>query len=120
MALAIIFGGLIFLGRKVPPYIKAMSDQAIISNEVIRSNGQFIQEMAKSNENVAKALEFMAPMFQRNLSLLELHDIRAQSMMADILLIKEQTSDIHRRSTDPRDCPYFDKFGQPVLRTNSK
>lgn len=97
VALVVLFGVVIWLARKIPPYLKAMSEQSTLANEVIRTNSQFMGEMAKSNQNMAKALEMMAPVFERNISLLEEHDKRSQVILNELLRLAERTDTIHRR-----------------------
>lgn len=100
VALVLVFGIAIFLVRKIPPYLKAMSEQATLANEVIRVNSQFMGEMTKSNQNMSRALDLMAPIFERTVSLLEEHDLRAQSMQNEISKISERTFNCNRRFTD--------------------
>jgi hypothetical protein len=97
VALVLLFGVIIWLAKRVPPYLKAMAEQAALANEVIRSNSQFMGEMSKSNQNVSKALEMMAPIFEKNMTLLEEHDRRAQTIMAEITRISERTKKCSER-----------------------
>ena len=92
IALVLVFAGVVFMAYKIPPYLKAMSEQAAIANEVIKSNSAFMGEMAKSNQNIAKALELLTPIVDSNIRLLREHDIRAQAMMTELAKISERTS----------------------------
>ena len=91
VALVVVFGVVIWLAKKIPPYLKAMSEQAAISNEVIKTNSQFMGEMAKSNQNIAKALELLAPIVDSNITLLKEHDARAQQILAEMMKVSERT-----------------------------
>lgn len=102
VALVLLFVAFIWLALKIPGFLKAISDNTATSTEVIRNNSSFIQEMAKSNENVAKALEMLSPMYDRTLKVLEEHDARAQIGWAEVMKISERTAACRTRSTDPR------------------
>ena len=91
VALAIFMIGGVWAVLKFPPLLKSLNDQVILSNKIIETNSQFIQEMSKSNENVAQALKLLGPLFDRTLHLLEEHDARAAAGWAEVQRIGERT-----------------------------
>jgi len=96
VALALLLIGVVWAVIKFPPLLKSLNEQAIISNKIIEINSQFIQEMSKSNENVAQALKMLGPMFDRTLHLLEEHDAKAETGWAEVQRIGERTQACRR------------------------
>ena len=96
VALALLMVGVVYAVLKFPPLLKSLNDQVILSNKIIETNSQFIQEMSKSNENVATALKMLGPMFDRTLHLLEEHDARAVVGWAEVQRIGERTTACRR------------------------
>jgi len=96
VALALILVGVVWSALKFPPLLKSLNDQVILSNKIIETNSQFIQEMSKSNENVAQALKMLGPMFDRTLHLLEEHDAKAEAGWAEVQRIGERTQACRR------------------------
>jgi len=65
--------------------------QYAIATEVIRTNSGFMEQMAKSNDNITKVLEMIAPSYKETADMLKEHDIRSQKIMVEITKISERT-----------------------------
>ena len=98
IALFLFFIGMVYVLIKVPPFLKSISNQVTITNEIIRNNSDFMREMTRSNDNMARALGMLEPILKNMSVILVEHDERAQHMYSEVLKTSERTISCALRS----------------------
>ena len=86
-----------FLVTKIHPILGEIKRDSSTYMEVVRNNTRAVDEVSRSNDNIATALSVLNGSFVSLTALMDKHNNRAERIENEIIKVRESTRDCVRR-----------------------
>lgn len=91
VTLALLLVGVVYLAKNLPKWVATWQANQATATEVIRANSEVIKEVAKSNDNVASALQMLQPLIEQSIATQDAILGKQDATLTEVIKIGERT-----------------------------